>query len=138
MVEYVGLIGLVGKQVSLHIGQYRLFAQVIANDRGNEGVNGLIVGDAASDSIRQIYIASAIGIEESGNAQAGVVAETERIHKIVIDAPVDDVNATQTGGGARVHDIVVNQQVASLNQLDTHLLREEGMFKVGRIENAGR
>jgi hypothetical protein len=32
----------------------------------------------------------------------------------------------------------VNQQVATFDQFDSHLLREERMFKVSGIENPGR
>jgi hypothetical protein len=40
--------------------------------------------------------------------------------------------------GAHVDDAVVDEEVLALDQLDAHLLGEEGVLEVGAVERAGR
>ena len=40
--------------------------------------------------------------------------------------------------GAHGHDVVVDHEVAALDELDTHLAGEERVLEVGGVEDAGR
>ena len=113
-------------------------SEIVADDRRHVGVDRLVVGDAGADGVRQDHVAGAIGVEQSRHAQVRIAAETERIEKVVVDAPVDHIHALQSGGGAHVDDVVVHQQIAAFDQLDAHLLRQKRVFEVCRIEYARR
>ena len=54
----------------------------------------------------------------------------------VVDAAVDDVDPLESRGGAHRHDVVVDDQVAALDQLDAHLGREEDVLEVGGVVDA--
>ena len=64
-------------------------------------------------------------------------AELQRVEVVVVDAPVDDVDARLAAGGAHVQDVVAADQVAPLDELDAHLAGEEGVLEVGRVVDAG-
>ena len=89
-------------------------------------------------ALARAHISGAIGVEESRNAEAGIAPEAERVEEIVIDAAIDDVDAAQSGGGAHVDDVVVNEQVAAFDEFDAHLLREKCVLEIGGVEDSGR
>ena len=64
--------------------------------------------------------------------------EYQRIEKVVVDAAIDHVHALQPFGGAHVDDIVLDHQIAALDQLDAHLVGEEGMLVIGAVVDARR
>ena len=66
----------------------------------------------------------------------GVGAEAERIEEGVVDAAVDDVDAPQAVRRLHVDDVVLHHQVAALDQLDAHLLGQEGVLEVRRVVDA--
>ena len=41
-------------------------------------------------------------------------------------------------GGARIDDVVVDQEIAPFHQLDAHLAGQKGVLEIGRIEDARR
>lgn len=51
---------------------------------------------------------------------------------------IDHVDALEAGGRAQVDAVVVDDEVASLDQLDAHLAREEGVLEVRRVVGARR
>ena len=118
--------------------EHRIFVQVVANDRGNVRVDGLIVGHAGAERVGHADVAGAIGVEQAGNAQARIGAERQRIDEIVVDAAVNHIHAAQAGRGAHVDEIVVHHQIAAFHQLDSHLPRQKRVLEIGRIENARR
>ena len=65
-----------------------------------------------------------------------VGAEAERIEEVVVDAAVDHVDALQAVRRLHVDDVVLDHQVAALDQLDAHLLGQEGVLEVGRVVDA--
>src|SRR6266478_7274100 len=125
------------QQKRLHIGQDGLFAQVVADDRRHVGVDRLVIGDARSHRVGQRYAAGAICIEQSRYSETGISPEAERIEKIVVHSPIDNIHALESGGGAHVDDVVVHQEIPAFDQLDAHLLRQKGVFKVCRIKYSG-
>ena len=114
-----------------------VFAEVIANDFRDVGVDGFVVGDSGADGVGEGYVARAICVEEAGDAEDGIAAETERIEEIVVNAAIDDIDAAQAGGGAHVDDVVVDEKVAAFDQFDAHLLGEKCVFEIGGVGDAG-
>jgi hypothetical protein len=51
---------------------------------------------------------------------------------------IDHVDALGTLGGAHEHGLVLHEQVLALDQLDAHLLGEEGVLEVGAVVVPGR
>ncbi len=56
-----------------------------------------------------------------GTPSVESAAERHRVEERVVDPAVDDVDALQTLGGAHGHDVVVDDEVAALDELDAHL-----------------
>ena len=57
---------------------------------------------------------------------------------LVVDAAVDDVHGLLARGRAHEHAVVAADEVATLDQLDTHLAGEERVLEVRRVVHAGR
>ena len=64
--------------------------------------------------------------------------ENQGIEIIVVDSPIDDINALQAEGCSHVDDIIVNHQIPSLDQFYAHLPRQVRVFKIRRVVGAGR
>ena len=88
--------------------------------------------------VGQHHISSAVGIEEAGHTQARVLAESERVEEIIVDAAVDHIHALKARGGTHIDYVVVHQEIAALDQFDAHLPRQECVLEIGRVENARR
>ena len=53
---------------------------------------------------------------------------------VVVDAAIDHVDAAQAFGGAHVDDVVLDEEIGALDQLDPHLVGEEGMLVIGAVD----
>ena len=83
-------------------------------------------------------VAGAVGGEQPGTPSIESGRNDQRVEEIVVDAPVDDVDPLRARGGAHVEHVVVDEQVLPLDQLDAHLLGEEGVLEVGAVVGARR
>ena len=83
-------------------------------------------------------MAGLVGRHQSRDAKRGIGAEGERVEKIVLDAPIDHIDALGALGGAHVDHVFLDEQVAALDQLDPELVGQEGMLVIRRIVDAGR
>ncbi len=84
-------------------------------------------------ALASVTFPGAIGVEEAGHPQDRIATEAKRIEEIVVNAAVDYVDAAGAGGRSHVDDVVVDEEVAAFDQLDTHLLSEECMFEIGGV-----
>ncbi len=64
--------------------------------------------------------------------------KVERVDEIVVDSSIDHIDALRPGGGPHVDDVVVDEQVAALDQFDAHLARQKRVLEIGGVEDAGR
>ena len=101
----------------------RLLVEVEADQVRHEGVDRLVVGDAGARRVRERDVAGAVGVHQARDAERAVAPEGERVEEVVVDAPVDHVDALAALGGAHEHVIVLDHQVAALDQRDAHLAR---------------
>ena len=136
--EHVGTLVLVPQQVGGDVGDDRLLAQVVADEVGDVGVDRLVVGHPVANGVGDGDVAGAGGGHEPRDPEGGVGAERHGVEEVVVDAAVDDVDPLQALGGAHGHDVVVDDEIAALDQLDAHLRRQEDVLEVGRVEHAGR
>ena len=112
-------------------------AEVVADDLGDVGVDQLVVGDAVPDGAGDDDVAGPCHIDQARDAQHRVGPELQRVEEGVIDAPVDDVDAGLAVGGAHVGDVVAADEVAALDQLDTHLPSEQECSKYAEFATPG-
>ncbi len=61
-----------------------------------------------------------------------------RVEEVVVDAAVDHVDPPRALRRAHEDEVVLDEQVLPLDQLDAHLLRQEGVLEVGAVVHAGR
>src|SRR5208282_2021825 len=130
VIEHIILLRAVSKHVGRNISKNRIFTQVVADDRGNVGIDGFVIGDAGANGIGQAHIAGAVGVEQAGDAEAGIALKAERVEEVVVNAAGDDVDAAKASGGAHVDDVVVDEQIAAFDELDAHLLREKCVLEI--------
>src|SRR6266702_2896252 len=134
--KHIFLLLFVAQQIGLDVWQDRLFTEVVANDGGDISVDGLIVGYPRANGISQCNISGAVRIQQAGYSQCRARFKGERIKVVIINTPVDDINAPQTSGRAHINNVIMHEQIAPLNQFDAHLACEEGMFKIRGIVDA--
>ena len=138
IVEHVGQILRLAAAPGRHVLQDRLFAEIEFHDLRHVGIDRLVVGDAGADRVGQRDVAGRIGRHQPGHAERRIRAEGQGIEEIVVDAAVDHVDALQALGGAHEHLVVLDDEVAALDQFDAQLVGQEGVFVIGGIVDAGR
>ena len=122
----------------MHVLEDWFFAEIEANHFRHIWVKGFVVGHTSTHCVRQRHPTSAVGVHQAGHAEHGVRSERERINEVVIDTPINDIDFLRPLRGAHENGVVLNKQVDALNQLYPHLLCEERMFKVSRVEVSRR
>ena len=83
-------------------------------------------------------MAGTIGGQQAWHAEHRLLVEDQGIEKVVIEPPVDDVNPLRPLRGAHENGFVLDEEVSPLDELDSHLLRQEGVFEVGAVVGARR
>jgi len=136
--EDVLAVGSVRHEERGDVWKNRVFVQVIADDFRDVSVDRFVVGDAGADGISESDVPGTVGVEETGHAKCRIRAEAERIEEVVIDSAVDDVDAAQARGGAHIDDVVVREEVAALDELDSHLLSEERVLEISGVGDTRR
>jgi hypothetical protein len=121
----------------VHVADHGRLAEVEADHVRHVGVDGLVVGDARADGIRDGDASLPIRGEQSRHPEHGVRPKHQRIEEVIVDAAVDDIDPLRALGGAHVHRLVAHEQVLPFDQLDAHLLREEGVLEIGAVVGAG-
>ena len=118
------------------LGRIDIFAKIILDDLRHVGVNHLVVGDACARRVGQRHAAGPVGLASSRARPASNRRETLRVEEVVVDAAVNHIDPFEAVRGAHVNEIVDHHQVAAFDQIDAHLLGQERMLEIGRIENA--
>ena len=127
----------VAAEVGWHVVEEGFFAEVELDHFRHVGINRLVIGHAGSDGVAQRDVAAAINIEQARAAQGGGGPKSQRVEIVIVHAAVNHIDASGAAGSAHIDKVVLDKQVLPLDQLHTHLLRQEGVFKVGRVVHAG-
>ncbi len=130
---HVGELLGVGQQPGGEVVEDRLLAQVEADHLRHVVVDRLVVGHAGAHRVGDRHVAGAVGAHQARHAQQRVGAELERVHEVVVDAPVDRVHPRQAARGAHVAERVAHHEVRGLHQLHAHLAGQEGVLEVGAV-----
>ena len=119
MVELFGLAAHEGR----HVGDFRLFVEVKADHVRHVRVDRLVVRHARSDGIADRHGACAQRAHEALGAERRILAKDFRIQKVVVDAPVDDIDAARPLRRAHIDHVVLDEEILALDELHAHLLR---------------
>ncbi len=139
MLKDILLILLVHTHVGGHVRDDRLLIQVVTDHVRHEGVDHLVVGHAGTRCIGEANLAIAPGSHQTGHAQSGIGTEYLRVQEIVVNAAINHIHALQALDSTHVDTIIfANHQVGPFYQLGAHALSQEGMFKIGGVENTWR
>ena len=65
-------------------------------------------------------VARAVGVDQPGDAELAVGAERQRVEEVVVDPAVDHVHPLEPAGRPHEDAVLVDDQVAPLDQLDPH------------------
>ena len=117
--------------IGRHIFEQRLLGKIEPYEVRYVAVNRLVVGDSGADCICHRHVAGQIGANESRHAQNRGRIEDQGIEKIIVDPPIDHIHPARAERGAHEHLIVVDEQIATLDQLDPELIGEERVLIVG-------
>ena len=71
--------------------------------------------------------------EQPWHSQRRVRPERQWVEEVVIESPVQDVNAPRTAGRAHVEHIIEHEEVLPFDELDAHLLGEESVLEVSAV-----
>ncbi|CFE53370.1 Uncharacterised protein [Mycobacterium tuberculosis] len=104
-----------------HVRQQRLFVEVVLDHGRHVRVDEFVVTDSVADRTGQHDVAGPGSVDQSGHPEHRIGTELQRIQEGVINAPIDDVDLALPLGGAHVYLVVSTEQVAALDQFDTHL-----------------
>ena len=132
--QVVGVAAHVGR----HVLQDRLLAQVELDHLGHIRVDRLVICHAGANRIADAHVAGPVGVHQAIAAQGGAVTEHRWVEEVVVDAAIDHVDPLRAAGGAHVDKTVLDEQVLALDQLDAHLLRQEGVLEVRAVVHARR
>ena len=133
VLEDVGEIALVGRVVGGHVLEDRFLTEVEADHLRHERVDRLVVGDACTDRVRKRHVSGPVGVHQAGHAEQAVFPEGERVEEVVVDPPVDHVDAHHPVCRTVKDAIAVDDEIATLDDLDPHLTSEERVLEVGRV-----
>ena len=100
---------------------------------GDVGIDHLVVRHAGSERIGEGHIAAAIGVNQPGDSEDGVLAKDGGVDEVIVDAAIDHVDLHQAVGGAHEYHPVENDQVTALHDLDSHFAGEEGVLEVSAV-----
>ena len=136
-VEHLFEGGRVFEAPSVDVFEDWFFAEVIADEVGQVGVHELVVGDTVADRVGNGDVAEAGREHEARGAQHRVGPKLQRVQKLVVNATVDHIDAHRTCGRSHPHPATRAEQVATFDQLDAHQAREQGVFVIGGVVDAG-
>ena len=88
-------------------------------------------------ALTRVTLPAQIGGHQPGHAEQRIRAEDERVEEGVVDPAVDDVDPHRGRRSSHPDDVVVDLEVAALDQLDPHIVGEEAVLVKGRVVVAG-
>ena len=119
-------------------GKFFRFAEIKPDDAGAEREDGPVVGQARADGIGHDHMAAAHALDQTGDTEERIAAENQGVEPRVGHARVEHVDFLQTGNTFQVKPVVEDEEVAALNQGDSHATREKAVLGVGGISRTRR
>ncbi len=120
----------------LDVREQRPLTEIELDHRGHVRIHGLVVGHTVAEEVRDRDVARARRVDDARAAQHRRGIEVEGVEALVVDAAIDHVDALLTAGREHVEHVVAAHEVATLDELDTHLPREERVLEVRGVVHA--
>ncbi len=124
--------------VRRHVVEDRVLAEVEADHLRHVRIDRLVVCDPGADGVRERHVPGSVCVQQPRHAEQAVLPEGERVEEVVVDAPVDDVDALHATGRAVEDAVAMHDEIPRLDDLDAHLAPEERVLEVGGVVRAGR
>ena len=122
------------KPPGIHVRQNGLFAEVVADEVGDVGVDQLVVGHPVAHAVGDGDVAEPGREHQPRSAQDRIGAELLRVQELIVNAPINHVDAGRTRGGVHEHVPARTEQIAPLHQFHAHHAREQRVLIVGGVE----
>ena len=132
----LALLGIL-QVVGVDVGQDRPFAEVVLDECRDVGVDGLVVGHAVADRVRDGHPAGTRGVQQARDTEHGIGPEMHWVEVVVIDAAVEHMHRFGTADRAHPDLVVAAVEVTALDELDAHPAGEERVLEVRRVVHAG-
>ncbi len=126
------LIGL-AQAVSRNVGQDRLFSKVVGGHRRHVGADQLVVRHPVAHRVGYRDRPCPGRIQQAGTADHRIRAELNRVQELVVDPAVDNVDPLLPGRAPHEHGVPPADEVAPVDQLDSHLPSQEAVLEVRRV-----
>ena len=120
------------------VADHRVLGQVVADQVRHVGVDELVVGHAVADRVGERDVAGPRRVDQPRAPEHRVGQEVHRVEELVVDPAVDHVHRLEALGGPHHHPAAAALEVATLDQLDAHGAREEGVLEVRAVVDTGR
>ena len=121
-----------------HVREHWVFIQIEADHVGHERVDRLVIGNAGANGIADRDPARPKDRDQARHPQHRVGAKDEWVEEVVIDAPVNHIDALRPPCGLGKHTPFRHKEVRALNELHAHLLGQIGMLEVGAVKDTRR
>ncbi len=112
--------------------------EVVPHEVRHVGVEELVVGDTVADRVGERDMAEPGDVDEAGRPERRIGTELHGVQVVVVDTPVDDVDALPARRGAHVDAAGHDLQVAALDELDAHGAGQQRVLVVRGVVDAGR
>src|SRR4029077_14508383 len=123
------------EQIGFKVVEDWVLFQVVRHNLRHVSIQSLIVGNPGTKSIGKRNIPGPVSIEQSSHAEDRLRSERQRIDEVVVDTAVDDIYPAEARGRAHVDNIVMRDQIPSLDKFDPHLAGQICVLEVRRVEN---
>jgi len=137
MLEHVAAVVIDRADVRVHVGQDRILVEVVADDRRDQRVHGLVVRHPVAEPVGDCDVARPVGVHQAGHPDERFLAPEDRIEPLVVEPPVDDVDGPQAARRAHEDLVLVDHEVGAFHQLDAHLLGQVQVLVVGGVVDPG-
>ena len=133
VVEALFLIAAPGR----HVLQDGPLAGVEFDNLGHVAIDCLVIGNASTGGISDGDAACPVDIHDTRNAKRAIGVEVERVEKIIIHPAIEHINGLIPACRAHRDTPIHDPQVMPFDQLNAHLVRQKGVFVIGRVVDTG-
>src|SRR6266480_7726687 len=105
-----------------------------AREKGHEGRG---FNQTATQCIGDRDIAGAHRFDETRNTKVRVGTQLNGITETIVQAPQNDIDGFQTFECFQEYPAIAHRQIAALNQGETQITSEIGVFEIGLVVRAG-
>ncbi len=118
-------------------GHFQFLAEQMLAQAGQKRHEGRALQQAGAQGVGDGDVARAHGLQQAGHAKDGIVAQFQRIAKIVVHAAENDVDRLQAAQGFEIDAVVAHGQVLALDEHVTEIAGEVTLLEISFVVGAG-